>query len=102
MKRIPKRFELLGHIYAVKILSARAWEALCEQTDDLHEDEVGVVYPEENLIVLKRQAYSQMYHTFFHELFHAVLYSSGIPFPHDEQYVDQVAGLLAQAISTAR
>lgn len=102
MKRIPKQFDLLGHTYTVRILSARDWETLCEQTDYIHEDEVGCCFFDRNLIVLRRQAYSQMYHTFFHELVHAVLYSMHVQLPHDEQYVDQVAGLLAQAIYTAK
>jgi hypothetical protein len=102
MRRIPKAFQLLGHTYTVRIVSARDWDALCDEVEDMDEDDVGYFIPAKNLIVIKRQIRTQMLHTFYHELMHAIYFNMHINLPHDEQHVDQAGGLLAQAMDTAK
>ncbi len=101
MRRIPKSFDLLGHTVTVRVVSKRDWEALTEDYEEM-EDDVGYWIPDDNLIVLLRQPRSRMLHTLAHEMTHAVLYYMNSPLWADEIFVDQMGGLWAQALATAR
>lgn len=102
--RIPKSLRLMGHKIVVRIVSKRDWEDLADKYEEVlgedMQDAHGFWVPHDNLIVLRRRQRSFMLHTFFHELMHAVLYYANSALTHDEQFVDSVGGLLAQAIST--
>lgn len=101
MKRIPKSIQLMGHTITVRLVSAKDWDALCDKYEEL-EDSVGWWIPADDLIVIKRQAKAATFHTLTHEITHAILYFMNSPLTHDEQFVDQFGGLLAQALNTAR
>lgn len=101
MKRIPKTFQLFNHTLVVRIVSKRDWDELAEKYDDM-EDRLGFFLVDDNVIVLLRQKYSVMLHTFCHELMHAVLYYADSPVWSNEHHVDMAGGLLAQALMTAR
>lgn len=102
MKRIPKSYELLGHKITIRVCSTREWEALCEMCEKIEEDDYGVWFPDDNLIVIRRTKASLMWHTFWHETSHAVLDMMNSPLSNDEAFVDNLAGLLAQANATAK
>jgi len=101
MKRVPKQFSLLGHTITVRIVPKRDWDALLDECEDMEEGDLGYWIPADNLIVLLRQPKSQLLHTFYHELMHAVLYYMNSDMWTDEIFVDNAAGLFAQAMDTA-
>jgi hypothetical protein len=101
VKRIPKTFQLYGHKITVRLVSKRDWEEYTERFEEIDDEDVGYFFPEDNLILIRRQGRTQDLHCFFHELMHAIYYYMHIPFPHNEQHVDQAGGLLAQAMDTA-
>jgi hypothetical protein len=97
--KIPKSFTLMGHTIKVHIVSLRDWEALAEQYDEM-DDCCGFWVPDSNLIVLLRQPKSKLMHTYLHEVTHAVLFYMNNKLWRNEQFVDQFAGLLSQALET--
>lgn len=100
MRRIPKSFQLLGHTITVRIVSKRDWEAISEEND--LEDAVACWCPELNLILICRTSRTQMLHAMYHEMTHAVLDMMNDRLSYNEQFVDNFAGLLAQAMDTAQ
>ena len=100
VKRIPKTFQLYGHTVTVSIVNKRDWDALTDDYDI--EGAVGAWRVEDNAIVLLKQPRTQLMHTFAHELTHAILDMMNDKLSHNEKWVDQFAGLLAQAFDTAR
>jgi hypothetical protein len=101
VKRIPKTVQLLGHTITVRVVTRRDWEDLADKYEDM-EDSLGFWIADDNLIVLKRQPRSLIWHTYCHELMHAILYYANSPLTHDEAFVDITGALLAQALDTAR
>jgi hypothetical protein len=102
MRRIPKSLCLLGHTITVRVCSKREWEQLCEMSEHIDEDDFGVWFQSKNLIVIRRTKRSLMWHTFVHELLHAVLDMMNSPLSYDEAFVDNLSGLLSQALDSAR
>jgi hypothetical protein len=96
MKRIPKSFKLLGHTIAVNVIPESEWI----KTKD--EDDVGEWYARDLKIDLLDQPSSPLMHAFAHELTHAILEMMNHPIGKDEVFVDNFAGLLAQALATSR
>lgn len=101
MKRIPKTLQLLGHTIRIHVISKAHWEALADKYEDI-EDAVAYWSPRDNVILIKRQPRSQMLHSLYHELTHAILDMMSNKLTHDEVFVDQFGGLLAQAMDTAK
>lgn len=98
--KIPKTLQLLGHTITVRIVSKRDWETLADSYD--LEDAVAVWLPAINIIAIKRQTRSQMLHCYTHELTHAILDMMNDKLSHNEVFVDNFGGLLAQAMGTAK
>lgn len=101
MKRIPKSFQIMAHTITVRVVKKKDWEALTDKYEEL-EDSVAWWIAADNLIVILKQSHTQMLHSFYHELSHAVLYYMNSPLTHDENFVDQMGGLLAQVMDTAK
>jgi aspartate carbamoyltransferase catalytic subunit len=101
VKRVPKSFKIMAHTINVRIVSKKDWEALTDKYEEL-EDSVAWWIAADNLIVIMRQSNTQMLHCFFHELSHAVLHYMNSPLTHNEEFVDQMGGLLAQVMDTAK
>jgi len=99
MKRIPKTLKLLGHTITVRVIGKKEWDALTDDYDIVNA--VGCWRVEDHAIVLLRQPKSQLLHTFTHELTHAILDMMNDKLSHNEKWVDQFGGLLAQALDTA-
>ncbi len=92
---IPKKFQLMGHTFDVIHV-----EGMIRDPDD---DELcrGLCqFSELKLHVNTAQVPSMTSHTFMHELMHAVLWTIGHPLAADENFVDAVAGGLAQALDS--
>ena len=100
--RIPKTFKLYGQTFTVE------YNPALSHNDDVH----GWARYRENKIVLQPSTPSTpitqefLEHTFFHELMHHILYLSGEdqydpPLHKQECFVDRIAGLLHQAMTTA-
>lgn len=95
---IPKQFQLLGHTYTV-----------CEDPGAYYEKgRYGSCSFEGKYIKLTPRndnhpvTVSSIEHTFLHELIHACLYhTSRSNLNKDEEFVDLLAGLLHQALTTA-
>lgn len=92
MRRIPKSFKLMGHTVAVHLVDKKDWK---------YEDDLGYWDPDKNEIWIMRQTRTQLRHTFWHEVMHAVLDAISHKLAREEQFVDQVGGLLTQIMDTA-
>jgi aspartate carbamoyltransferase catalytic subunit len=101
VKRIPKSFQLLAHTVTVRVVSKKDWEALTDKYEEL-EDSVAWWIAADNLIVILRQSQTQMLHCLYHEMIHAVLHYMNSELTHNEDFVDAMGGLLAQAMDTAK
>jgi hypothetical protein len=97
--KIPKHFRLYNHTIRVTVVSRKDWEVLAEEYDI--ENAVGVWRSGDQAIALLKQEKSMMLHTYCHELTHAILDTMNDKLSNNEKWVDQFAGLLAQAIETA-
>lgn len=91
--KIPKSFRLLGQTYTVEVVLPQDWK---------NEDAVGIFRPHMRRIELlfnsSREALEQ---AFFHELTHAALNAMGKDKLYkDEAFVDLLAGLFHQALTT--
>lgn len=82
----------MGHTVSVMIVDAANWPY------DAH----GFWDPGKNEILLVRQKRSMMLHTFWHEVTHAILDMMSSRLSHNEVFVDQFGGLLAQVVESAR
>lgn len=96
MKRVPKSFKLLGHTVTVKVIPEAEW------IKDKDEDDVGEWFVRELRIDLLEQSPSPLMHAFTHELTHAILDMMNHELNRNEVFVDNFAGLLAQALTTAK
>lgn len=94
MKRtgIPKRFQLLGHVITVRIVPKSRWR---------HKDAVGIWEPDKlRISILGGQPMTALGQCFCHELTHAMLDMMSHKLSRDEQFVDQFAHLLHNALTT--
>lgn len=94
MKRagIPKRFQLLGHVITVRIVPKSRWR---------HKDAVGIWEPDKlRISILGGQPMTALGQCFCHELTHAMLDMMSHKLSRDEQFVDQYAHLLHNALTT--
>jgi hypothetical protein len=92
MKRPPKAFKLMGHTITVQVIPRKKWTL---------ENCVGLFDPATNSIYVLKQAKSQTLHTTWHEITHAMLHYMGHKLYSNEQFVDQIGGLIAQVLDTA-
>lgn len=93
MKRIPRQFKVVGHTVKVHVILPGQWK---------HPDCVAFFDPEKSAIYLKRRSASLTRQAFWHEAVHAALSAINHPLYEDEVFVDNLGGLLAQIIETAR
>jgi hypothetical protein len=88
---IPATVPLLGHIITVNIVEPDKWE--------FGDECAGLWHPQGQQIYIHGGLEpSVQYHTFFHELCHAVLDMMSHKLARNEAFVDQLAGLLHQAL----
>lgn len=92
MRRIPKTFKLLSHTVNVRIIDKKDWK---------YKEDLAFWDPDKNEIWIMRQPRTQLRHTFWHEAMHAMLDTLSHRLARDEQFVDQMGGLLAQMMDTA-
>jgi hypothetical protein len=91
--RIPSSFKLMGHTVTVDLIPPIKWK---------RKDACGWFDPNKlHIEVLKRPG-TITEQTFLHELMHAVFYALNHPLYQNEELVDQIGGLLHQAIKTAK
>lgn len=84
----------MGHTITVKIIPEADWR---------HDDCVGMYEPHKHRILIRDGlSPSLAQHTLYHEMLHSILGAMGSALNSDENFVDMVAGLLHQALSTAR
>jgi hypothetical protein len=90
---IPSTFRLMGHTFTVELIPPIRWKR-----------KGAVGWFDQNTLtleVLKRPG-TITEQTFLHEFMHAVFYVLNNPLYENEELVDQVGGLLHQAIKTAK
>ena len=91
---IPKKFKLFAHTWTVEhhhgMITAPDGD-ICRGFCD---------FAALNIKVNVDQAPSMVMHTYLHEVMHAVLWSLGHTLADDENFVDSVAGALAQMVLT--
>jgi hypothetical protein len=90
--KIPSSFRLMGHKVTVEQIPPIKWK---------HKDCVGIFKPQDLKIEIRKGKGTGPAHTFAHELTHAILSALNHPLNDDEAFVDNFAGLLHQALSTA-
>ena len=98
--RIPSSFKMMGHTIKVKKIAPEDWK-------DANESEpcLGIYEADKQTIRIKGVGGTLEGHIFYHELVHAIMTSLGHEFGkeiHNEQIVDSLAGLLHQAMTTAK
>lgn len=89
----PAEFRILGHLVRIEVIAAADWQH--------GETCVGVWLPGSNRIELRGdQCESVLLHTLCHEWVHCILTQMNHKLAHNETFVDQFGGLLAQVLST--
>ena len=91
--KIPKKFQVMGHTITVKRIPQSRWKAgkTC----------VGYFDPAHlTIAVCSGMPASAQEQTFWHEVTHCILFALNSPMYEDEEFVDQVGGLLQQIISS--
>jgi hypothetical protein len=89
---IPKKFQLLGHTITVCIVKKHRWRL---------KDTVGIWEPEKlRISILSGLPSTSLQQVFCHEWTHAMLDMMVHPLSTDEQFVDQLAHLLQQSLTT--
>ena len=92
--KIPKRFELHGKSYTVRIVPGAQWK---------EDDCLAFFRANTAEIEIKQQSAQMMEHSFWHELVHAVLDSMNEErLYRNEKFVDVMAALLMQAMKSAQ
>lgn len=91
--RIPSSFKLMGHTITVNLIPPIRWK---------HKGAVGMFNTETLTIDVLKRPGTITEQTFLHELMHAVLYALNSPLYENEELVDQVGGMLHQAITSAK
>lgn len=95
--QIPKRFKLLGHTIEVMEEPGRYYERNAYGACSYEGKWIKLVPPSDSHPVTP----SSMEHTFLHELIHMCLYhTEQSKLNENEDFVDLMAGLLHQALST--
>lgn len=95
---IPKQFQLLGHVYTVSEDPGAYYKKGQYGSCSFEEKKIRITPRDDNHPV----SVSSMEHTFLHELIHACLYHTHRNnLNKDEEFVDLLAGLLHQALTTA-
>ena len=90
---IPKQFQLLGHTIKVRVIPRSRWRH--------GKGTVGVWIPDKLRIdLLSDPIETQLQACFTHELVHALLDHMNHELSHDEVFVDNLGGLLQQALTT--
>ena len=91
--RIPTAFSLMGHRIRVRRIPPSKWKMA---------DAVGYFDPARMSIgVCTGASVSTQEQAFWHEAMHAVLYCLGSPDYGNEQFVDQMGGLIHQLVTSA-
>lgn len=98
MNKIPKTFNILGHIVTVKLVDVVPFE------DPKHEGSWGCWIAKENTIYVKKQKNKEIeIHTFLHELVHCILaYMNESKLNDNEKFVDLFGGMLHQILKTSK
>lgn len=98
--QIPKRFQLLGHTIEVSSDNSRYYEKNSYGAVSFEGKWIKLVQPSEHHPITQ----SSLEHTFLHELVHLILYhadsAANANLRDNEGFVDLVAGLLHQALTT--
>lgn len=91
--KIPKSFHVMGHTITVKRIPKNRWKA--------GKNCVGYFDPATlTIAVCSSIAASAQEQTFWHEVTHCILFALNSPAYENEEFVDQVGGLLHQIISS--
>lgn len=91
--KIPASLRLMGHTLTIECIPPAKWK---------HKDCVGWFNPRELKIGVLKRPGTGSEQAFFHELTHAVLYCMSHELYEDEAFVDTFAGLMHQAINSAK
>lgn len=93
--RIPRAFQLMGHRITVQRVAKAKWPAELAEA-------VGYFDPSRMTIGLcLGDSPSTQEQAFWHEAVHAMLYVLGSPDYGNEQFVDQMGGLIHQAVRSS-
>lgn len=96
--RIPKRFKLLGHTVDVMEDPSRMYESRAYGSCSYEAKWIKLVPPSPSHPVTQ----GSVEHTFMHELVHMCLYhTEHAELNENDAFVDLLAGLLHQALTTA-
>jgi hypothetical protein len=91
--KIPSSIQLMGHTVTVTVVPPIKWKVKgC----------VGLFNPADMTILIRKGTQSTMEHSYLHELGHAILYCLNNSLYDDEAFVDTYAGLLHQAMTSAK
>ena len=91
--QIPRRFHLHGHEVTVRIIPRTRWPYA--------KNSVGMWTPDRHRIDLRGDlGDTELQQTFCHEWAHALFDEMNHPLSHDEVFVDNLASLLQQSLST--
>ncbi|MEY5099051.1 MAG: hypothetical protein RJA36_1770 [Pseudomonadota bacterium] len=91
--KIPKTFAVMGHTITVKRIPASRWKA--------GKSCVGYFDPATlTIAVCAGIAPTAQEQTFWHEVTHCLLFALNSPHYENEEFVDQVGGLLHQIVSS--
>lgn len=91
--KIPSSIRLMGHTIPVDLIPPIRWK---------RKDAVGWFDHQAMRIEILKKPGTMSEQTFFHELMHAVFYALNSPLYENEELVDQIGGLLHQAVKTAK
>lgn len=95
--RIPKRFKILGHTIEVKEDPGRFYHRGEFAACSLEGKTISLVPPSPHHPIMQ----SSLEHSFLHEVVHFLLYHTERPkLGDDEGFVDLLAGLLHQVLTT--
>lgn len=90
--KIPKRFRLMGHAYAVRVVSPKDWK---------DPEAVGLFDNNSREILILKADAATMQQVLLHEIEHAILLAIGRDELYkDEAFVDLHAGLYHQILTT--
>jgi hypothetical protein len=90
---IPKQFQVMGHTITVKRIPKSRWKG--GKNCVCYFDPAAMT-----IAVCSSMAASAQEQTFWHEVTHCILFALNSPKYEDEEFVDQVGGLLHQIISS--
>ena len=91
--KIPTSFQLMGHTVQVRVVAKKDWK---------RKDCTGLFDPEHMIIFIKQAPATMQAHIFCHELMHAMAVLVEPKMYENEDTVDRMGGLLAQALTSAK